>query len=162
MARQSDVQLRRGNDVAILHVSGDVGPFAHSRIRSLLVEALTEPAPSEIVLDLTDVTFIDRHGFAVVEFARRTVEAQGVAFIVVNGPVAEAAERSHLAEDRRRASRSGTGPIRVDCRLCWRRIELDAERIEIAEGRIVYRCQHCDSPFLIRADDAESLGLSGA
>jgi len=160
MTQQSEVRLRRGEGVAVLVVTGDVGPFALSRIRSLLAEALTEPAPADVLLDLTAVTFIDRHGFAVVEFARRSVEAQGIGFSVVTGPVAAAESTAH-ANDRRNAQRSGTRPIYVDCRLCWRRIKLDPDRIEITDGRIVYRCQHCESPFLVRADDADALGVPG-
>jgi len=47
----------------------------------------------------------------------------------------------------------------MNCRLCWKRIKLDPERVEVSNWQIVYRCQLCDSTFLIRTDDAIALGV---
>ena len=151
----------RGDAVAVLVLGGDIGPFAQSRIRGLLAEALAEPAPSDFVLDLTAVTFIDHHGLAMVEFARRMAEGQGIAFSLVSGPIVAAAEEEARPPDRRaNRNRAPSGAIFVDCRLCWRRIKLQADQVEIVGGTVVYRCQECESPFLVRSDDAASLGLS--
>jgi anti-anti-sigma factor len=163
MADPFHARIRRDENVAVLAIGGDIGPFAQTKIRALLGEAFAEPAPSDFVLDLTAVTFIDHHGLAVVEFARRVANAQGIGFSLIAGPAVEVAQReTHPPERRVARSPSGPGSIFVDCRLCWRRIKLQPERVEIVDGRVVYRCQHCDAPFLVRSDDAASLGITGS
>jgi anti-anti-sigma factor len=159
MAQPFHAEVRRGTDVAVVVVQGDVGPSAPTAIRPLLSEALHEPAPADLVLDLLGVTFIDRHGLAIVEYARRAAAAQGIEFSLVAGPIVKAAEREARPDRRVMKRRAGPRSIFVDCRLCWRRIKLLAERMEIVEGKVVYRCQHCHSPFLVRADDAAALGV---
>jgi hypothetical protein len=57
------------------------------------------------------------------------------------------------------ASIETPGSVYLDCRLCWRRIKLAADRVEIVHWEIVYRCPHCDSTFLIRQQDASTLGV---
>jgi hypothetical protein len=49
----------------------------------------------------------------------------------------------------------------MNCRLCWERIELAADRIEPLEaGRYAYHCQNCENSFLLRSDDGGALGLN--
>ena len=79
-----------------------------------------------------------------------------------NRPLPSAASESfEVSEfDRRTAARPATpGAIYLDCRLCWRRLKLEAERVEVVHWEYVYRCPHCDSTFLIREDDAAALGV---
>ena len=48
----------------------------------------------------------------------------------------------------------------MNCRLCWQRIELLADRVEPLEpGRYAYRCQRCSNSFLIRLEDILALGV---
>lgn len=49
------------------------------------------------------------------------------------------------------------GPPMAVCRVCWKYIELDPDRLETIEGRAFYRCQLCDGSFLIRWEDAQEL-----
>jgi uncharacterized C2H2 Zn-finger protein len=60
---------------------------------------------------------------------------------------------------RTRATGATPGSIYMDCRLCWRRMKLEADHVEIVHWEIVYRCPHCDSTFLIRQEDADGLGV---
>jgi hypothetical protein len=61
-------------------------------------------------------------------------------------------------QDRRNNSRpAATGAVYMDCRLCWRPIRLDFDRVEIVQWEVVYRCPHCESTFLIRRDDANAI-----
>lgn len=65
--------------------------------------------------------------------------------------------------DRRTNPRTAPpGAAYMDCRLCWRRIKLEPERVEIVDYQVAYRCQHCDSSFLIRRGDAVSIGADVA
>ncbi|MEY2448470.1 MAG: hypothetical protein QOH79_1946 [Acidimicrobiaceae bacterium] len=154
-------RIDRGEGVVVLALGGDIGTLAQARIRTLLTEVFGEPVPADVLLDLTEVTFIDNHGLAIVEFARRIASAQGVGFSVVTGPVVAAAQQEARSADRRTAHRRpATGSIFLDCRLCWRRIKLRPERVEVVDNTVVYRCQDCESPFLIRWDDAAGLGVS--
>jgi hypothetical protein len=62
--------------------------------------------------------------------------------------------------DRRNKPPSPQGPVYMNCRLCWERIELKADRIEPLEaGRYAYHCQHCENSYLLRSDDVIALGL---
>jgi hypothetical protein len=48
----------------------------------------------------------------------------------------------------------------MNCRLCWERLELKAERVEPLEpGRYAYRCQACENSFLVRLEDILTLGV---
>jgi hypothetical protein len=62
--------------------------------------------------------------------------------------------------DRRTAPRFATpGSIYMDCRLCWQRIRLEPDRVQILHWEYVYRCHYCDMTFLIREEDAVALGV---
>jgi anti-anti-sigma factor len=161
MAASFHARIQRGESVAVLAVGGDIGPSAQTEIRALLIEALAEPAPADFVLDLTAVTFIDHHDLAIIEFARRAATAQGIGFSLISGRVVDAAQQQASRRDRRAARRQAApNSIYMDCRLCWRRITLLPERVQIIDGTVVYRCQHCDGPFLVRSDDAADLGIT--
>ena len=63
--------------------------------------------------------------------------------------------------DERRTTPPSTSPrVYMNCRLCWQRIELLADRVEPLEpGRYAYRCQHCSNSFLVRLEDILTLGV---
>jgi len=63
------------------------------------------------------------------------------------------------APERRHRGAHTPDDVYMNCRLCWKRIKLDPERVEVSNWQIVYRCQLCDSTFLIRTDDAIALGV---
>ena len=59
--------------------------------------------------------------------------------------------------DRRTSAKpAAPGAVYMDCRLCWRRIRLDFDRVEIVQWEVVYRCPHCESTFLIRREDTDA------
>lgn len=64
--------------------------------------------------------------------------------------------------DRRFERQDGSGAPVVVCKVCWDRIPLQRERIEIADGRVYYRCQSCEGSFLVRWEDAVALGAVDA
>ena len=51
-------------------------------------------------------------------------------------------------------------PVAVPCRHCASMNVLDAGRLEIAAGRAWHRCDVCEEWFLVRWDDAVSLGVA--
>ena len=60
----------------------------------------------------------------------------------------------------RRSRRPGsTRDVYMNCRLCWKRVQLDPARAEVVDWQVVYHCQECESTFLIRTEDAIALGL---
>ena len=62
--------------------------------------------------------------------------------------------------DRRNSPPPASGPVYMNCRLCWERIEIQAVNIEPLEaGRYAYRCQECGNSFLLRVNDVIALGL---
>lgn len=62
--------------------------------------------------------------------------------------------------DRRKNRRVDSSHIFINCRLCWRRIKLEPDRIELTNNATAYRCQMCESSFLIRYEDAVALGVA--
>jgi hypothetical protein len=150
-----DVRVRLREGVLFLDVSGDVGPFALSRIRAAVTDVLVVPGPTGVMLDVSRVTFIDHHGLAELEHVRRRVEAGGLTFTMVTGSVVEAAGAPGTT-DRRKLTQP-TDAIQLSCRVCSKRLELQPARVEIVDGRVVYRCQYCEHTFLMRAEDAEAL-----
>jgi hypothetical protein len=42
----------------------------------------------------------------------------------------------------------------VPCRVCWARIRLQQDRVDIVDARVYYRCQNCGGSMLIRYEDA--------
>ena len=50
-------------------------------------------------------------------------------------------------------------PLTVPCRHCAMPNRLDANRIEITQGRAWARCETCDDWYLVRWEDAAALGI---
>jgi len=49
----------------------------------------------------------------------------------------------------------------MNCRLCWQRLQLEANRVEpLEDGGFAYRCQRCDNSFLLRLEDIFTLGVA--
>jgi hypothetical protein len=61
----------------------------------------------------------------------------------------------------RRTNPPSTPPrVHMNCRLCWERLQLTADRVEKLEmGGYAYRCQACENSFLIRLEDILALGV---
>ena len=59
--------------------------------------------------------------------------------------------------DRRKVARPSGPEVFIDCRVCWRHIKLEPERVEIDNGQVVYVCQSCEGRFSIRETDAAVL-----
>jgi hypothetical protein len=51
-------------------------------------------------------------------------------------------------------------PIVTPCRHCAEPQQLEADRVDIHQGRSWYRCIRCEEWFLIRWDDAVALGAA--
>jgi len=51
-------------------------------------------------------------------------------------------------------------PIVTPCRHCAEPQRLEADRVDIHQGRSWYRCVRCEEWFLIRWDDAVALGAA--
>lgn len=64
-----------------------------------------------------------------------------------------------VPSDRRANPTPPKSPVFMSCRLCWRRIQLEIDRVEPIESGYAYRCQHCESSFLLRRQDILALGL---
>ena len=48
------------------------------------------------------------------------------------------------------------------CRVCFRGVKVDAQRIEETVVHIYYRCEHCNCSFPIRREDAEAIQAAAA
>jgi anti-anti-sigma factor len=155
MAELFDVRVRVGEGVAVVEVSGDVGPFAQSRIRAAVADLLGDPGAAEVVLDVSRVTFIDQHGLAEMEYVRRMTQSRGLTFTLVTGRVVDEAMSGRTTD--RRTTSPPTDGIRMACRVCRRGLVLDPARVAIVDGRVVYRCEYCENDFLMRAGDADAL-----
>jgi hypothetical protein len=46
----------------------------------------------------------------------------------------------------------------MNCRLCWERIRLQLDRVQVLETGFAYRCQRCDNSFLLRLEDILAIG----
>jgi hypothetical protein len=52
-------------------------------------------------------------------------------------------------------------PVFMNCRLCWERIQLHLDRVEVVETGFAYHCQRCDNSFLLRLEDILAIGSDG-
>ena len=50
-------------------------------------------------------------------------------------------------------------PLTIPCRHCAFLNEPDPARVEVTEGRAWQRCASCEEWFLVRWDDAASIGV---
>jgi predicted SprT family Zn-dependent metalloprotease len=65
-----------------------------------------------------------------------------------------------MSMDRRTNPAAIPPRVFMNCRLCWQRIRLQADRVERLEtGGYAYRCQQCENSFLLRQDDIDALGV---
>jgi Zn finger protein HypA/HybF involved in hydrogenase expression len=55
-----------------------------------------------------------------------------------------------------RRFRAAAPSARCECRLCWRSVGLEPERIEATEQHVYVRCPHCGGSFPIRHSDIET------
>ena len=62
--------------------------------------------------------------------------------------------------ERRQAISSPEFAHAVVCRVCWTHTDLQAEKIDLVEGRAYHRCPKCDASSLIRWGDAVTMGLA--
>lgn len=79
-------RIDRGEGVVVLALGGDIGTLAQSRIRTLLTEVFGEPVPADVLLDLTEVTFIDSLSVAAIVAAKRSLGPLGRMAVVAHHP----------------------------------------------------------------------------
>ena len=66
-------------------LSGEIDLLSQARLRSCLAEALTA-RPSEIIVDMTDLTFIDSSGLTALITAHRQLDATSGHLALANVP----------------------------------------------------------------------------
>ena len=66
-------------------LSGEIDLMAQPQLQSCLAEALTA-RPAQIVIDMTDLTFIDSSGLAALVFAHQQLRPGGGRLILTNVP----------------------------------------------------------------------------
>jgi anti-anti-sigma factor len=160
MVERFAAQLKRSDSVTVIVATGDLGIFGRDRLQDLIRDALTEPVTPDVVMDLSGVTHLDLDGVALIEYARRVAHQSGVVFTLVSNTAIDTMMQELRSPDRRINRTTTSADIFVNCRLCWHRVQLEANRVEISDSQVVYRCQQCDNTFLIRAADAASLDAS--
>jgi anti-sigma B factor antagonist len=101
-------------------VEGELDIATAPRMMSALNEAIAE-AKTPLVVDLTDVVFMDSTGLALLMNARRRVVRRGLGFAIVcpTGPTARVFEIADMVKslrvcpDQESARRAATQPVRA-------------------------------------------------
>jgi anti-sigma B factor antagonist len=70
------VETRRAGSAMVVTVAGEVDMFTAPRLESAVGRALADPAVGMIVVDLTDVDFLDDAGLSALVTAHRAAERQ--------------------------------------------------------------------------------------
>lgn len=82
------IHVERQADKAQVRAVGDIDLSAQTQLAAALRDALREPTPSFLVMDLRDVTYIDSTGVhAAIVVPRRTAETDGVAVSILASAV---------------------------------------------------------------------------
>jgi anti-sigma B factor antagonist len=79
------LEARRSGDRDLLAVAGDVDIATCDALRSALDQLLEEPA-GQLVIDLTDLSFLDSTGLGVLVRAHKQASAAGIDFAIVCPP----------------------------------------------------------------------------
>jgi len=114
------VERSRIDGYELLKVEGELDIATASRMITALNEAIAD-MQAPLVVDLTDVVFMDSTGLALLMNARRRVVrmGQGFAIICPNGPtarvfeIADMVDRLRVCPDRETARAAATEPARA-------------------------------------------------
>ncbi|RZU51803.1 anti-sigma B factor antagonist [Krasilnikovia cinnamomea] len=83
-----DCTLQLADDTVIVSPEGDIDIHTAAAVRGVLREVVTSRVGGRIVVDLSDVTFLDSAGIGVFVAAKRAADAQGIPLRLRNpGPV---------------------------------------------------------------------------
>lgn len=74
---------RRG-DESFVELTGELDLLSAPQLREILVEIFTEDQPGRIVLDLSDLIYLDSTGLSVFVTAHKRANASGIAFCLAN------------------------------------------------------------------------------
>jgi anti-sigma B factor antagonist len=77
------VQQCRVGTATVLTVAGEVDMLTAPRLQEAVDEALRDPAASDVVVDLTSVTFLGSHGLAALVTAARAAQQHREALRIV-------------------------------------------------------------------------------
>jgi anti-anti-sigma factor len=100
MAESWSVAVDRHEHVAVVRLSGEIDVLAEPDVREAVKNALTEPPPPVLELDLSGVTFMDSYGLyaAVIRPAEAAEHAAVETRVVVNPAVRAILERAGVSE----------------------------------------------------------------
>jgi anti-sigma B factor antagonist len=93
------VESRRAGSALVVTVAGEVDMFTAPRVEAAVGRALADPAVDVIVIDLTDVEFLDHAGLSALVDAHRAAERQDEPLRIVvdhNRPVVRPLEITGL------------------------------------------------------------------
>jgi anti-sigma B factor antagonist len=79
--------INRHGTTATLELTGELDVAQEERVRETLKEVL-DSRPECLVLDLSQLTFIDSTGIGIVIGLKKSAEREGVRLIICRGPVA--------------------------------------------------------------------------
>ena len=114
------VERSRSDGYELLTVEGELDIATAPRMIGVLNEAIAEMS-APLVVDLTDVVFMDSTGLALLMNARARVVRQGKGFAIIcpNGPLARVFEIADMVDslrvcpDRASAREAATQPVRA-------------------------------------------------
>jgi anti-sigma B factor antagonist len=75
--------VERRGDAAIVHITGEVDLTNAAELRQVLVTICSETPSVHLIIDLSDVAFIDSTGIGVIVGAHRRVTAKGGRFTAI-------------------------------------------------------------------------------
>ncbi len=78
------VRIERIDSDAVLVLAGEVDLATSPRVRDAVIDALAAEPPARLVVDLSDVSFLDSTGIGALVAGRNKAAALGVPFVVRN------------------------------------------------------------------------------
>jgi anti-sigma B factor antagonist len=78
------LDVRRADQEAIVHLSGELDLSSAPQLRELLVALLSEDGPRHLVVDLSDLVYLDSTGLSVLVTAHKRAGSSGTAFSLAN------------------------------------------------------------------------------
>jgi anti-sigma B factor antagonist len=81
---QFHVKLEKpGDEIAVIELAGGVDIYSAPRFKEVLLQGIDDGA-RQVIVDLTNVTFIDSTGLGVLVSGAKRVRSQGVSFAIVS------------------------------------------------------------------------------
>ena len=85
MGKPYSVQVKRHDGTTTIRLGGEIDAAAGPDVRAAVADSILD-RPDRLVIDLTDLTFLDSTGFHALHYARDATEAVRAALEIIVGP----------------------------------------------------------------------------